>query len=93
MSYYNMSRFFCTKCGNEGIPIQRKRGQFRGKFHKKKLYCLHCQTQVNHVECRNEEEIEEFKRDFKEGKYLNEDGLDDVGATWVGENNLCAKAG
>lgn len=93
MSYYTSTRLFCTKCGNEGIPIQRKRGQYREKFHKKKLYCLHCQEQVNHVECKNEEEIAEFRKDFEEGKYKDEDSLDDVGTTWVWKNNLCAKTG
>ena len=92
MSRYYMNRFFCAKCGQEGIPIQRKKGQNRGKFHKKKLYCLNCQKEVNHVECRNEQEVEEFKRDFEEGKYKDEDSLDDVGITRVRKNDLCAKA-
>ena len=32
------SRFFCTKCGREGIPVHRKKGQQREGGHLKKLY-------------------------------------------------------
>ena len=33
------SKFFCTKCGKEGIPVQRKCGQDREGGHLKKLSC------------------------------------------------------
>ena len=46
------SRFFCTQCGREGIPIQRKKGSQKERGHLKKLYCIYCNEQVNHVEIK-----------------------------------------
>lgn len=64
--------FYCMKCGNKGIPIQRKSGFQHSKFHRKKLYCIYCQEEVNHVECKNEEDVEEFLENFKNGVYKDE---------------------
>ena len=64
--------FYCLKCGNLGIPIMRQRGHERGKFHRKKLYCLHCKQEVNHMECRTDEEVREFKDAFERGEFVNE---------------------
>lgn len=49
---YIESEFYCTKCGNKGLPVLRKRGQERNAGHLKKLYCFHCKQEVNHVECK-----------------------------------------
>lgn len=65
----NTHDFYCTKCGNKGIPIVRKRGCEREKFHKKKLFCLYCGDEINHIECRSMEEVEQFKIDFAKGVY------------------------
>lgn len=65
-------RFFCIKCGKEGIPLQRKQGHKHGKFHRKKLYCPYCKLEVNHIECRTDEEIYEFKTNFENGVYKDE---------------------
>ena len=70
----SQSRFFCTQCGNEGIPIMRKKGQMREPGHLKKLYCMHCKKEVNHVEIR---EIggyteEDFRREFELGRFKND---------------------
>ena len=46
------SRFFCTCCGKEGIPIWRKTHRQKQKDHLKKLYCLHCKLETNHREVR-----------------------------------------
>ena len=46
------SKFFCTKCGHEGIPIVRRKGAEREAGHLKKIFCLTCQREVNHVECK-----------------------------------------
>ncbi len=43
--------FYCTCCGNEGIPISRIDSSMRETGHLKKLYCLHCEKEINHVEC------------------------------------------
>ena len=69
MEYHD---FFCLKCGNKGIPIGRKQGFQHGKFHRKKLYCIHCKEEVNHIECKNDEEVYEFQCMFEEGHFLKE---------------------
>ena len=65
------SRFFCTKCGREGIPIQRPENLQREPGHLKYLYCIYCQEVVNHAEVR---EIggyteEDFKKEFELGRF------------------------
>lgn len=64
--------FYCIKCGNKGIGIARARSKLRGKFHRKKLYCCYCKEEVNHIECRNPAEVEEFLENFKNGVYVDE---------------------
>ena len=67
-----MSTFYCLHCGKQGIPIPRNRGHQREKFHRKRMYCPHCKLDVNHLECRNDEDAFNFKIDFEEGKYIQE---------------------
>lgn len=43
--------FYCCKCGNRGLGVVRTIGQSRKPGHLKKLWCLNCQEEVNHVEC------------------------------------------
>ena len=64
--------FYCIKCGNRGLDIPRRVSHQYGKFHRKKLYCIYCKQEVNHIECRNPIEIEEFKENFKNGVYKDE---------------------
>lgn len=53
MAGLNMdSTFYCCKCGTKGIPIIRKRGSEREAGHLKRLYCLKCKEEWNHVECK-----------------------------------------
>ena len=47
-----LSDFYCTSCGNKGIPIFRAVGKEREPGHLKKLFCLHCQKEVNMVEIK-----------------------------------------
>jgi hypothetical protein len=47
-----MDDFYCTQCGNKGIPIPRQPGGERAGGHLKRLWCLHCKKETNHVECR-----------------------------------------
>lgn len=47
-----LSDFYCTKCGNKGIPVFRTVGKEREPGHLKKLFCIHCQEEVNMVEIR-----------------------------------------
>ena len=66
------STFYCIKCGTKGIPIVRKRGKAREAGHLKKLYCLKCGKEINHVECK--EFTHYTKHDFDlERKYGNFD--------------------
>lgn len=68
--------FYCVKCGNKGIPIARKKGQEREAGHLKKLYCLKCKEETNHVECKpfSHYEYTDFLDEFENGNFT-EDGL------------------
>lgn len=50
---FTISSFYCTKCGQKGINIARKTGHYREPGHLKKLYCIYCQEECNHVEIRS----------------------------------------
>lgn len=52
MGYSNESDFYCVKCGKKGLPIWRKKGKEREAGHLKKLYCIYCKEEINHVECK-----------------------------------------
>ena len=72
MAKYDTHDFYCLNCGHKGIPISRKRGQQRGQFHRKKLYCIYCATECNHMEIRNQEEKEIFMEAYNNGEYREE---------------------
>ena len=71
-----MSEFYCTQCGNKGIPIFRQRGKEREAGHLKKLFCLHCQKEVNHCEVKpwTKYDYKDFKTEFEYGNF-SEQGL------------------
>lgn len=50
--HFTISQFKCTQCGNIGIPISRKQSRQREQGHLKKLYCIYCKEETNHVEIR-----------------------------------------
>ena len=77
--------FYCSQCGNKGFPLMRKDCLKHEKFHKKKLYCIFCKEEVNHIECKNMFEEQEFKEDFANGVYKNEqkEVISDVWRSWV----------
>lgn len=64
--------FYCINCGNKGIGLMRKQGFKHSSMHRKKLYCIHCRQEVNHVECKTMEEVETFKYNFENGVYRDE---------------------
>lgn len=72
MAAYKEHNFYCINCGNKGIPLRRKVGFQHGKFHRKKLYCPYCKMEINHVECKTQEDVENFLEDFKNGVYKDE---------------------
>jgi len=65
------SQFFCTRCGKLGIPIQRKNGRKREAGHLKKLWCLNCKDEVNHVEVKmgTHYSKEDFDLEFTYGNF------------------------
>ena len=72
MARYATHKFFCMNCGNEGIPIMRKEGHQHARMHRKKLYCIHCKTEVNHMECKTYADVMDFKENFENGVYKDE---------------------
>ena len=67
------SDFYCTGCGRKGCPIFRKKGQESASGHLKKLYCLTCKDEVNHVEVRpiGKYTYEDFLHEFNSGVFIN----------------------
>lgn len=72
MCNYISSSFYCLNCGNRGLPLPRKKSFRHEKFHRKRLYCPTCRIEVNHAECRDDEEVYEFKENFAAGIYKGE---------------------
>lgn len=72
MGNFSEHSFYCIKCGNKGVPLMRKQGYKHKRFHRKKLYCIHCKEEVNHIECQTDDEVYQFKMDFEKGVYTNE---------------------
>jgi hypothetical protein len=57
---YKLHDFYCTECGQKGIPLCRTSKNIREKFHIKDLYCINCKTITKHIEtrfCDSEEEV------------------------------------
>ena len=65
------SEFYCTKCGNRGIPIARRVGRERGSGHLKRLYCIHCKREWNFAEVRpfGEYNYDDFLTEFRYGNF------------------------
>lgn len=64
--------FYCIKCGKMAMELPRKKGFQYERFHRKKLYCPYCKTELNCIECKNDEDVYEFKENFEKGVYENE---------------------
>ena len=72
MAKYTEHSFYCMRCGKKGIGLPRRDSHQYGKHHRKKLWCPWCGMEVNHIECKNDAEVYEFKQAFKDGKYKAE---------------------
>lgn len=68
------TQFYCTCCGSRGIPIPRQ-GRKREAGHLKKIYCLNCGCERNHVEVQEwtHYSYKDFKFEFDNGNF-SEDG-------------------
>ena len=82
--------FYCINCGKSTLSLPRKAGQLREQFHRKKMYCFNCKTEINHIECRNEFEAYEFQQAFEKGEFINEakESMAFIGNTGLGQINL-----
>lgn len=71
---YNLSDFYCTKCGHKNFPIIRNPGKAKEPGHLKKLYCLYCHTEENMVEIKQKGAytLEDFYTEYTYGNF--EDG-------------------
>lgn len=69
---FDMSSFYCPKCGKKAMDLPRPRSLTRQAFHRKKLYCPWCRETYNCVECRNEIERQDFITDWEDGVYEEE---------------------
>ncbi len=74
MAKFETHTFWCIRCGQQTIPIMRKAGFMHGKFHRKKLYCLHCQKETNHVEIRypSKYTLDDFWIEFTHNNFTKE---------------------
>lgn len=72
---YFISDFYCTCCGQKGMPLARKDNKRKEPGHLKKLYCIYCKAEKNFCEVRpySSYTLEDFKFEFMNNNF--EDGL------------------
>ena len=65
------NEFYCVKCGRKGLPVIRQRGKEREAGHLKKLFCLNCKIETNHVECQPNTKYTkaDFQVEFEYGNF------------------------
>lgn len=71
---YLISKFYCTGCGKEGMPIHRKTGQARENGHLKRIYCLNCGCEQNMAEVKpfGKYQLADFVLEFTYGNFDEE---------------------
>lgn len=69
---FDIHSFWCMRCGRRGIPLPRPLSRTKERFHRKKMYCIFCGLTINHVECKNDIDIAEFKELFNSGYFQEE---------------------
>ena len=74
MSYgkIDIHDFYCPSCGQKALSCVRPQAHRREKFHRKKLYCPHCQLTLNCIEVKNDIEAYEFREMFEAGEFKDE---------------------
>lgn len=67
----SISDFYCTVCGNKGLPVVRTKGKEREPGHLKKLFCLHCQKECNMIEIkpRGKYTLDDFWKEYNYGNF------------------------
>ena len=67
----NFSQFYCTICGQKGLDIPRRKGAEREAGHLKKIFCLNCQKETNHCECKpfTKYSYEDFCIEYEYGNF------------------------
>ena len=72
-NHITVSEFWCTRCGNQGLPIMRRAGQQREAGHLKRLWCPYCNIETNHAEIQNFGSYtkQDFKQEFELGRFIN----------------------
>ena len=65
--------FYCTECGNRGIPAARTTRHQREAGHLKRMYCLFCKKETNHAEIRpfGNYRYEDFREEFELGRFVD----------------------
>lgn len=69
-----ISNMYCTCCGKKGMSIPRN-NKFRKSGHLKKLYCIYCGAEKNHVEIRpiySDYNYEDFELEMKYHNFNND---------------------
>lgn len=72
MNQAETHEFYCIMCGERGICLSRPNSLRREKFHRKKLWCINCKMETNHIECQSDEEVKQFKELYNEGYFQKE---------------------
>lgn len=53
---YSLSDFYCLGCKHM-ITLPRLQGRTKEKFHLKKIHCVHCKEELNHLEVRDSDAL------------------------------------
>ena len=69
---YETHDFYCLQCANKTLPVLRSFAKQKEKFHRKKLWCPHCKTEINCVEITTMEEKEIFMEAYNNGEFREE---------------------
>lgn len=71
---YLISDFYCTGCGQKGMPVHRKTGQARENGHLKRIYCIYCGRDINMAEVKpfGKYQLSDFKLEFSYGNFDEE---------------------
>ena len=86
---YEEHYLYCMHCGKMILNIFRKKGAPSNQgFHRKVMYCPHCKVTCNAVECRNQQEVFQFKNNFENGLYKQE-AIESI--EFLKENNIDVK--